>query len=97
MAIYFFFHTTGGNMDSASIVKRTLEYQKTAFDASYNTMVILQGQAEKLATDMWEKSQIPKESLKAFTSTVNDYKKRRDDVKKIVDDNFNNISKLITL
>lgn len=83
-------------MDSASIVKRTLEYQKSAFDAGYNTMVILQGQAEKMATDMWEKAHAPKESVKAFVSTVNEYKKRRDDLKKMVDESFSNFSNLFS-
>lgn len=83
-------------MDSASIVKRTLEYQKSAFDAGYNTMVILQGQAEKLATDVWEKAHAPKESVKAFVSSFNEYKKRRDDFKKIVDDSFTNFSNLFS-
>ncbi|GAB6095705.1 hypothetical protein JCM14469_19570 [Desulfatiferula olefinivorans] len=83
-------------MDSASIVKRTLDYQKTAIDAGYNTMVILQGHAEKMATDMWERSNLPKDSIKAFATTVNEYKKRRDDMKKMVDDGFDQFSKLFT-
>ena len=83
-------------MNSTSFVKRTLEYQKSAFDAGYNTMVILQGQAEKIATDIWEKSPAPKENVKALVSTINEYKKRRDDLKKIVDENFSNFSNLFT-
>jgi hypothetical protein len=83
-------------MDPASIAKRTLEYQKTAIDAGYNTMVILQGHIEKMTADMWEKSNLPKESIKAFETTVNEYKKRRDDLKQMVDDSFDQLNKLFT-
>lgn len=83
-------------MDSKSIVKRTLELQKTAFDASYNTMVIIQGQAEKLTTEMWAKSNIPKENVNAFVSSINEYKKKRDDLKQMMDESFENISKMFT-
>jgi phage shock protein A len=68
---------------------------KAAFDAGYNTMVILQGQAEKLASDMWEKSKTPTEAVKLFESTLGEYKKRRDDMKKMVDDSFNKFEAMI--
>jgi hypothetical protein len=84
-------------MASASIVKRALDYQKSAFDASYNTMVIIQGQAEKMASDIWEKSYLPKESATAFATSMAEFKKRRDDLKKMVDENFNQLSNMLNL
>ena len=77
------------------MVKRTLEYQKAAFDAGYNTMVILQGQAEKMAAEMWEKSQVPKETFKVFETTMTELKKRRDDMKRMVDESFGKIESMI--
>lgn len=83
-------------MASASIVKRTLDYQKSAFDAGYKTMVIIQGQAEKMATEIWSKSYLPKESATALATSMAEFKKRRDEMKKLVDENFNQLSSLLT-
>ena len=82
-------------MDSSAVIKRTLEYQKAAFDAGYNTMVILQGQVEKLTTDLWSKSSAPQETLTALETTLSEYKKRRDDLKKIVDESFSKLEAMI--
>lgn len=83
-------------MDSASMVKRAIDYQKATFDASYNTMVILQGQAEKMVADLCEQSNTPKESVKLFQTTISECKNRRDDLKKIVDDGFSNVESFFT-
>jgi hypothetical protein len=82
-------------MDSKAMIKRTLDYQKAAFDAGFNTMVILQGQAEKMTTDMWEKSSIPQDTIKALETTLNEYKKTRDDLKKMLDDGFSKLEAML--
>ncbi len=82
-------------MDSKAMIKRTLEYQKAAFDAGYNTMVILQGQAEKMTTDMLEKTSMPKDAIKALETTLVEYKKRREELKKMLDDGFTQIEAML--
>lgn len=82
-------------MDSKAMIKRTLEYQKAAFDAGYNTMVILQGQAEKMTAEVLEKSSMPKETIKAIETTIDEYKKRREDLKKMVDEGFTKIEEML--
>jgi hypothetical protein len=83
-------------MDSKAMIKRTLEYQKAAFDAGYNTMVILQGQVEKMTTEMLEKSSVPKDAIKAVETTMTEYKKRRDDMKKMMDEGFDKLEGMLT-
>lgn len=82
-------------MDSKAMIKRTLEYQKAAFDAGYNTMVILQGQAEKMTTDMLEKASMPKDAIKVLETTIVEYKKKREELKKMLDDGFNQIEAML--
>jgi hypothetical protein len=82
-------------MISSALIKNTLNYQKENIDTGYKTIVILQGQAEKLAADMWPKLFASQESIKAFESTVSEYKKSRDNLKKMMDDHFNKFKTLM--
>ncbi len=83
-------------MDSKAMIKRTLDYQKAAVDAGYNTMVILQGQAEKMTTEMWDKASLPKDTIKALETTLGEYKKTRDDLKKMLDEGFAKLESMLT-
>lgn len=82
-------------MDSKALIKRTLDYQKAAFDAGYNTLVILQGQVEKMTTEMWEKANLPEDTVKALETTLSEYRKTRDDMKKMLDDSFSKLESML--
>jgi hypothetical protein len=75
-------------MDSAKWIERMLEYQKAAFDASYNTMVISEGQAVKFSSDMWNKALLPKDIWIGFDEMISEYRKSRDNLKKLADNAY---------
>lgn len=71
-------------------VKQIIDFQKTTFDNTYNAIVQIQDQAEKLANDVIGQMQwMPEEGKKAFDDSVKMFKNAREDYKKMVSDNFN--------
>lgn len=69
-----------------------IEFQKTTFDNTFNAMVLLQEQNERVVNTLLEQAAwIPEEGKKAITDWVAAYKKGRDDFKKLVDDNFKKV------
>jgi predicted transcriptional regulator len=76
-------------MKSSVIFKKTLECQKAAFNAGFNTIVILQAQAEKMTNTLLDKMGDPaKKNFTALTDTLETYKQSREEFKKIVDESF---------
>jgi polyhydroxyalkanoate synthesis regulator phasin len=70
-------------------VKQMIDFQKTTFDNTYNAIVEIQDQAEKLANDVIRQMPwIPEEGKKAFDDSVKMFKNAREDYKKMVSDNF---------
>lgn len=83
-------------MISSSMIKSTLKYQKDNYENSYKTIVVLQGQAEKLASGLLEKSFNTLDVKKVFELTVSECKKSRDYFKKIMDDNFSILESMLS-
>ena len=76
-------------MDITQIAKQTLGFQKTIFMNSFNAMVLVQDQTEKMFNSYIEK--LPwanEESTKSLEATLEMGKKARDDFKKAVEDGF---------
>ncbi len=76
-------------MESAKFVKQTLGFQKTIFENSFNAMIVVQDQTEKMVNSYLE--QLPwvtDESKSSMKATVDLAKKAREDFKKAVDDGF---------
>ncbi len=70
-------------------VKQIIDFQKTTFDNTYNAIVQIQDQAEKLAHDMiGQMPWIPEEGKKAFDDSVKMFKNAREDYKKMVTEGF---------
>lgn len=72
-----------------TFAKQMIDFQKATFDNTFNTIVRMQDQAEKMTTDVigqipW----MPEESKKAFGDSLQMFKKARDDYKKVVADGF---------
>jgi hypothetical protein len=79
-------------MDQNQIVKQMLEFHKTAFRNSFNAMVMLQDQTEKVMQNFFSQAAwIPEDLKKSSTEWISSYKKGRDDFKKAVDDNFRRV------
>lgn len=79
-------------MEPAKITKQIIEFQKTTFDNTFNAMIVLQEQTEKMVKAMLDHSpMIPDEGKKAVNEWISAYKKGREDFKKMVEDNFKKV------
>jgi hypothetical protein len=76
--------------------KQMMDFQKTAFDNAYNSMVMLQDHNEKLASTLLEQATwIPEEGNRVITRWIDILKKSRDDYKVAVDDVFSQMEDLL--
>ena len=80
-------------MDPNQMFKQMLEFNKTAFDNSYNAMLTIQEQNEKMFdTFMEQATWIPEEGKKLIQEWINAYKKGCEDFKKAADDNYQKVT-----
>ena len=79
-------------MDQKAMLKQMVEFNKTTFDNSFKTMVMLQEQAETMVnTLLGQATWLPEEGKRAIDDWVKAYKQGRDDFKKLVDQSFNKV------
>ena len=79
-------------MDQQQILRQMIEFNKTTFDNSFKTMVMLQEQTERMVnTIMAQTTWLPEEGKKVLNEWVKAYKKGRDDFKKLVDESYKNV------
>jgi polyhydroxyalkanoate synthesis regulator phasin len=79
-------------MDQKQILKQMIDFNKAAFDNTFNAMVLLQEQSEKMSNTVLEQATwLPEEGKKAITDWIKAYKKGREDFKKAVDENFKKV------
>lgn len=84
-------------MDSAKIAKQMIDFQKTMFDNTFNAMVLVQEQTERMANTLLEQaSWLPAEGRNAISGWVDAFKKGREDFKKGVDENFKRVEDFFT-
>jgi uncharacterized coiled-coil DUF342 family protein len=80
------------NMDPKQIAKQMVDFNKAAFDNSFEAMSALQDQAEKMFTSTMEQtSYFPEEGKKLISEWIKTYKKGRDDFKAATDENFKKV------
>jgi hypothetical protein len=80
-------------MDQKQIAKQMMEFNKTAFDNTFNAMTILQDQTEKLVFQFMEKAAwFPEDGKKAVNDWVNAYKKGREDFKATADESYKKVN-----
>lgn len=79
-------------MDPKQIAKQIVDFNKTAFDNSFEAMSALQDQAEKMFTaSMEQTSFFPAEGKKLINEWIKTYKKGREDFKAAADENFKKV------
>jgi polyhydroxyalkanoate synthesis regulator phasin len=79
-------------MEYNEMFKQMITFNKTAFDNSYNAMVTLQEQTEKMANNFLDQaSWLPEEGKKVTLDWIKAYKKACEDFKKTVDENFKRV------
>lgn len=76
-------------MEPTIIAKQTITFQKALFENSFNAMMMVQEQTEKVMdTFLSQMSWVPEEGKKTISDSIEFYKKAREDFKKAVDDGF---------
>jgi hypothetical protein len=79
-------------MDPNQLFKQMIEFNKTTFDNSFNAIVMLQEQTEKMVNSYLEQAPwLTEEGKKVLNEWANAYKKSCVDFKKAVDDNFKRV------
>jgi len=79
-------------MDPKMMAKQVIEFNKTAFDNTFNAMVILQDQMEKVMNFYMEQNKIlPDEGKKAIIEWIKAFKRAREDFKNSVDENYKKV------
>jgi hypothetical protein len=79
-------------MDPKQIAKQMIQFNKTAFDNTFNAMTVLQEQTEKMMGMYLEQAPLlPAEGKKAINDWLKTYKKGREDFKTAVDENYKKV------
>ncbi len=80
-------------MDQKQILKQMIDFNKATFDNSFNAVIMLQEQTERMSNQLLDQaSWLPEDGKKAIADWVNAYKTGRDDFKKNVDDSFKKVT-----
>jgi polyhydroxyalkanoate synthesis regulator phasin len=84
-------------MEPLKMAKQMIDFQKATFDNTFNAMVLLQEQTERMVQTMMEQATfIPEEGRKILGEWVQTYKKGREEFKKAVDDSFGKVEAYFT-
>lgn len=79
-------------MDPKQIAKQIIQFNKTAFDNTFDAMTVLQEQTEKMITMYLDQAPLlPAEGKKAIYDWLKAYKKGRADFKAAVDENYKKV------
>jgi hypothetical protein len=79
-------------MDPKQIARQMIQFNKAAFDKSFNAIIVLQEQIEKLiAMYMDQVPLIPEEGKKAIADWMKAYKKGREEFKGAVEGNYKKV------
>ena len=81
-------------MDPTRIAEQMISFQKNMFDTTFNTIVVLQDQAERMTSTLVDQAAwLPPEAKKAIDEWIKSYKKGREDYRKMVYDSFDNMAR----
>ncbi len=84
-------------MENKELVKQMVELHKTSFDNSFNMLVTLQDQMEKMVNSFVDQTPgLPAEGKKAFSNLVSTFRKGREDFRKVVDDGYKKVEEYIS-
>jgi hypothetical protein len=79
-------------MDPKQIAKQVIQFNKTAFDNTFDALTALQEQTEKMMGMYLEQAPlIPEEGKKAINDWLKAYKKGRVDFKAAADENYKKV------
>lgn len=79
-------------MDQKQMAQQMIQFNKTAFDNSFNAMTMVYQQSEKMvSTFLQQATWIPEEGRKAIENWMKTYKKGCEDFKKLADENYKKV------
>lgn len=79
-------------MDPKQMAKQMVDFNKTAFDNSFEAMAIIQEQTEKMVANMMQQTAFfPEEGKKLVNDWIKTYKKGREEFKAAADENFKKV------
>ena len=79
-------------MEPKQIAKQMIDFNKTAFDNSFEAMAVIQEQTEKMVVSLMEQSALfPEEGKKLINDWIKTYKKGREEFKAAADENFKKV------
>jgi len=79
-------------MENKIVVKQIIDFHKTTFDNTFNSLAVLQEQTEKmLQTFLLQAAWLPAEGKAAIKEWMNIYNKGRVDFKTTVDKNYEKV------
>jgi len=79
-------------MEQKNILKQMIEFNKAAFDNTFNALVMLQDQSERMVNMFLEQATwLPDQGKKALDEWVQAFKKGREEFKKAVDESFKKV------
>jgi uncharacterized coiled-coil DUF342 family protein len=79
-------------MEPMKMAKQMIEFNKSTFDNSFNAIILMQEQTEKMVQTFLEQATwLPAEGKKVLNEWVTAYKKGRDEYKKAVDESFKKV------
>jgi hypothetical protein len=82
-------------MEANKIAKQMIEFQKAAFNNTFNSIAMMQDQSEKMVQNLMQQNPaLPKQSTDAFNEWLKMCKKARDDYKNAVEEGFKNLENL---
>lgn len=84
-------------MEPLKLAKQMIDFNKATFDNSFNTMVLIQEQMEKMVNSFLEQSTwLPEEGKKILNEWVAAYKKGREEFKKAVNESYKKVDAYFT-
>ena len=84
-------------MDQKQIAQQMIQFNKTAFDNTFNAMTMVSEQNEKIVgTFLQQATWLPEEGRKAIENWIQTYKKGCEDFKKQVDENYQKVEEFFT-
>lgn len=76
-------------MDQKQLLKQMIDFNKASFDNTFNAIVMLQEQTERVAkTVLTQATWLPEEGKKAINDWVDAYKNGREQFKTTIDDSY---------
>lgn len=82
--------------EPTKFVQQIVDFQKSAFENTFNAMLMVQGQTEKMTEAFLSKNNmIPEESQKMLQEWTLAFKKGQEDFKKTMDENFKKFESLM--